>query len=195
MVRIILTMFLAMTMQAQADSAWLQTGALSSTPRGWVQFCDDNPQECRDATPHAKEIKLDRANYKIIETINADVNTTIKQVSDQEQYGVSEYWAFPTSGMGDCEDFVLEKKRRLIQAGFSKSALLITIVRDLKGEGHAILTIKTDKGDVILDNQVKKPVFWYQTGYQFIKRQAEENPNHWLALGTGNAGAVASTGK
>jgi predicted transglutaminase-like cysteine proteinase len=194
--RFVFTIVLSLTgLSAQAENVALAGGALSSTPKGWIQFCEDNPLDCKDYSLPATLLKLDKNAYSRLETINREVNNTIKEVSDLQQYGEEELWTYPKSGKGDCEDIVLEKKRRLVAAGFPKSALLITIVRDLKGEGHAILTLKTDKGDVILDNQVKKPVFWYQTGYQFIKRQSEENPNHWLALGSGTANAVASTGR
>ena len=40
-----------------------------------------------------------------------------------------------------------------MQAGWPRQALLITVVRDKKGDGHAVLTVKTDKGEFILDNQ------------------------------------------
>lgn len=182
-------------LSAQSENVALVGGALSSTPKGWIQFCESHAQECKDFTFPPTVLKLDKITYNRLETVNREVNNSIKEIADLEQYGEEEYWAYPISGKGDCEDIVLEKKRRLVALGFPKSALLITIVRDLKGDGHAILTLKTDKGDVILDNKVKNPVFWYQTGYQFIKRQSENNPNHWLALGTGSASAVASTGR
>ena len=59
----------------------------------------------------------------------------------------------PTDGYGDCEDYVLLKRKMLIDAGWPREALLITVVRDRKGEGHAVLTVKTDKGELVLDNQ------------------------------------------
>ncbi|WP_239507684.1 transglutaminase-like cysteine peptidase, partial [Enterobacter hormaechei] len=81
--------------------------------------------------------------------INSHVNAAIEPVTDMEQYGVEEVWTYPISGRGDCEDYVLLKKQMLIRAGLPASALLITVVRDRKGDGHAILTVKTDRGDYI----------------------------------------------
>ena len=40
------------------------------------------------------------------------------------------------------------------------------MVRDKKGEGHAVLTVKTDKGEYILDNQNENVVAWTETGYR-----------------------------
>ena len=56
------------------------------------------------------------------------------------------------NGAGDCEDYVLEKRRELMHKGLSASDLLITVVRKPDGEGHAMLTVRTDKGDFVLDN-------------------------------------------
>ena len=58
----------------------------------------------------------------------------------------------------------------------------MTIVRDLNGEGHAILTVKTDRGEFVLDNLRDEILPWDETGYRFIKRQAQDDPNVWLDL-------------
>ncbi len=79
-------------------------------------------------------------------------------------------------GKGDCEDYVLLKRRMLMQAGWPREALLITVVRDKKGDGHAVLTVKTDKGDFILDNQAENVLLWSETGYRFVKRQSQSDP-------------------
>ncbi|HMK88727.1 MAG TPA: transglutaminase-like cysteine peptidase, partial [Methylocystis sp.] len=73
--------------------------------------------------------------------------------------------------------------------------LLMTIVRDLNGEGHAVLTVKTDRGDFVLDNLSEDVRPWSATGYTFFKRQAQDDPNVWLSLGgaTGAAPAEASS--
>ena len=74
-------------------------------------------------------------------------------MTDLEHWGVVESWYYPDDGYGDCEDYVLLKRRMLMQAGWPREALLITVVRDKNGDGHAVLTVKTDKGEYILDNQ------------------------------------------
>jgi predicted transglutaminase-like cysteine proteinase len=96
---------------------------------------------------------------------------------------VVERWSYPDDGKGDCEDYVLLKRRMLMQAGWPREALLITVVRDKKGDGHAVLTVKTDKGEFILDNQAEEILLWSETGYRFVKRQSQGNPNVWIALG------------
>src|SRR5204862_2267490 len=115
--------------------------------------------------------------------VNNWVNEHIQPLTDLEHWGVVERWSYPDDGYGDCEDYVLLKRRMLMQAGWPRQALLITVVRDLKGEGHAILTVKTDKGEFILDNEQDRILLWSETDYRFVKRQSQTDPNVWVSLG------------
>ena len=115
--------------------------------------------------------------------MNLFVNSHVKPMTDMEHWGVVERWNYPDDGYGDCEDYVLQKRKLLMQAGWPREALLITVVRDKHGDGHAILTVKTDKGEFILDNQNDQILLWSDTGYRFVKRQSQSDPNVWVALG------------
>jgi predicted transglutaminase-like cysteine proteinase len=152
-------------------------------PIGWVQFCNDHADQCDVEQLPSKAVSLNSRAWNTLVRINNDVNREIEPVSDQDQWGVIEKWSMPTTGKGDCEDYVLEKRKRLIEAGFPRQSLLITVVRDQKGDGHAVLTVKTNRGDFVLDNQERAVRAWDDTGYRFIKRQSEENPNLWVSLG------------
>jgi predicted transglutaminase-like cysteine proteinase len=168
-------------------------GASTSPPIGFVQFCRDNPGDCENHMLPRTTITLNETSWRKIVRVNADVNREIVAVTDQEHWGVPERWDYPDDGKGDCEDFVLEKRRRLTKAGFPVQTLLITVVRDQKGDGHAVLTVKTDRGDFVLDNQEGKILAWRDTGYKFIKRQSDENPARWVSLGGTDTRAVASS--
>jgi predicted transglutaminase-like cysteine proteinase len=117
--------------------------------------------------------------------------------SDQERehWGVVERWSYPDDGKGDCEDYVLLKRRMLIKAGWPREALLITVVRDTKGDGHAVLTVKTDKGDFVLDNQAENVLLWSDTGYRFVKRQSQSDQNVWVALGDPRPASATATAR
>jgi hypothetical protein len=104
-------------------------------------------------------------------------------MTDLEHWGVVERWNYPDDGYGDCEDYVLAKRRLLIQAGWPREALLVTVVRDKRGDGHAVLTVKTDKGEFVLDNQNDQILLWSDTGYHFVKRQSQTDQNVWGSLG------------
>jgi predicted transglutaminase-like cysteine proteinase len=100
-----------------------------------------------------------------------------------DHWGVVERWNYPDDGYGDCEDYALQKRKMLMQAGWPRQALLMTVVRDRNGDGHAVLTVETDKGEFILDNEVDEILPWSDTGYQFVKRQSQSDPNVWVSLG------------
>jgi predicted transglutaminase-like cysteine proteinase len=155
----------------------------ATAPLGWADFCRKNPVDCAVGEAPATHVVINAQSWRWIVTINDQVNRAIAPVTDQEHWGVAESWDYPSDGEGDCEDYVLLKRKRLIEAGLPRQALLITVVSDLKGEGHAVLTVKTDRGEFILDNQNPRVVAWTSSGYRFVKRQSQENPNRWVWLG------------
>ncbi|WP_246088578.1 transglutaminase-like cysteine peptidase [Phreatobacter stygius] len=171
-------------------TASLASGAATSAPIGWVQFCTDNPADCRQRSAQARSLTLTSAAFSQLVRVNLQINREIEQVGDLEHFGVEEFWTYPVDGKGDCEDLVLEKKRRLIALGVPREALLITVVRDLNGDGHAILTVVTDRGDYVLDNFTNEVKLWHETGYRFIKRQAQTDANQWVSLNGGGSSPV-----
>ena len=100
--------------------------------------CDTKPSQPRD-------VVLSQKAWNDLVQVNDWVNDNVKPMTDLEHWGVVERWNYPDDGYGDCEDYVLLKRRMLMQAGWPREALLITVVRDKKGEGHAVLTVKTDQ--------------------------------------------------
>lgn len=160
------------------------TGGVTSQPIGHYEFCQKYRDECtirnrNTAAPHVTEF-----GWSLVEKINVDVNKTITPMTDQELFGRDEVWAYPTDA-GDCEDFVLLKRRKLMERGFSASDLLITVVRKPDGEGHAVLTLRTSEGDFVLDNLVDEVKLWSETPYTFLKRQATFNTGRWVTIENG----------
>ena len=154
----------------------------SLPPIGYVTFCRDHAAECRPSGPIVDREQLTAQRRNELERVNRFVNQSVKPVTDLELYGKVEYWNYPTSGKGDCEDYVLLKRRMLIERGWPESTLLITVVRDENGEGHAVLTARTDAGDLVLDNKRQDIVRWTDTPYTYIKQQTEGNPLVWASL-------------
>jgi predicted transglutaminase-like cysteine proteinase len=173
----------AVQVHAAENVTYMTTAGEARPPIGWVQFCAERPQECDVAPSEPRDVVLSTRAWKDLVRVNKRVNETIKPMTDLDHYGVIERWAYPEDGYGDCEDYVLLKRRILIDAGWPREALLITVVRDAKGDGHAVLTVKTDRGELILDNQHPTIVPWYESGYRFVKRQSQSNPNVWISLG------------
>jgi predicted transglutaminase-like cysteine proteinase len=139
------------------------------------------PQECQQGPQEEQRFSGTPARLSELDLVNRAVNHEIEPVTDLENYGQTEYWTIPTS-KGDCEDYALLKRQRLMARGWPASALLMTVVRDQKGEGHAVLTARTVQGDFILDNKVDEVKAWHRTGYEFIMRQSYLNPRIWMSL-------------
>src|SRR5918997_2346963 len=175
---------LALGSSASARNAllYVSVGKNSRPPIGWVEFCAENPDECRSGPAEARDVVLSAKAWTDLTRINKWVNERIKPMTDLDHFGVVEKWTYPTDGQGDCEDYVLLKRRMLMEAGWPREALLITVVRDRKGDGHAVLTVKTNKGELVLDNQHDDIVVWSETGYRFVKRQSQSDPNVWVEL-------------
>lgn len=195
----LLVMTAGATMPAQAQPAaervaYIPVGAATRAPIGWVEFCIEYKSECASKPSEARDVVLSPKAWTDLVQVNNWVNANIKPLTDQDHWGVVERWNYPDDGYGDCEDYVLLKRKMLIRAGWPREALLITVVRDKNGEGHAVLTVKTDRGEFILDNQEAKVLPWNQTGLRFVKRQSQSDQNVWVALGdTRPAPVVASS--
>ena len=191
-----LALFAAATASnADERPLFISLGDTARAPIGWIEFCAENPRECATRPSAPRDVVLSPQAWKDLVHVNLWVNGHIKPMTDLEHYGVVEKWAYPDDGYGDCEDYVLLKRRMLMQAGWPREALLITVVRDKRGDGHAILTVKTDKGEFILDNQIDEILLWSDTGYRFVKRQSQVDPNVWVSLGEPRAAPATATSR
>jgi predicted transglutaminase-like cysteine proteinase len=164
-----------------ASGDFMQTGKVTSQPIGHYEFCKREAQECNIASRDTSPLQLGHANWQRIVEVNLSVNERIKPMTDMEIYGVEEYWAYPTT-VGDCEDYVLLKQRELQKAGVPITDLLITVVRKPDGEGHAVLTVRTDRGDFVLDNLTDEVLRWNEIDYTYLKRQATNNTGRWVSI-------------
>lgn len=160
-------------------------GNVTKAPSGWLQFCAENPEECRPLAVTPRDVTLTPDLLQQLFSINSYANDRVKWTSDADLYGKAERWAYPFD-RGDCEDIVLLKRRLLADAGWPMSALLITTVEDRSGDKgrHAVLTVRTDRGELILDNQTPEILFWYETNYRYLARQTPTDPNVWISFRT-----------
>jgi len=118
----------------------------------------------------------------VAKSLNLRVNLSVTQVSDPENYGVAEYWTLPRLARGDCEDFVLEKYRRLIEAGIDSHDLAVAIVLNRRGDNHAVLVVHHRSGDFVLDNLSTRVLRWDETGYRFLAMQGRDDKRSWVVL-------------
>lgn len=167
--------------QAERASPYMRVYGVSHPPYGFVQFCERQPEECRQGPPEEQRFSAGPDRLSELEAVNRSVNREIEAATDIEVYGQTEYWTLPTT-RGDCEDYALLKRKRLIARGWPATALLMTVVRDEKGEGHAVLTARTVQGDFILDNKVDEVKLWHRTPYEYVMRQSYLNTRIWMSL-------------
>jgi predicted transglutaminase-like cysteine proteinase len=154
-----------------------------AVPTGYVSFCIRFADQCIVSPGAAKTVALTSENFLLIQNVNESVNRAIRPMDDYRHYGRGEYWTIPTDGLGDCEDYALTKRRDLVAAGLSPSALRVAIVLTWRKERHAVLTVTTDHGDYVLDNLTDQVTAWDRTDYSWVERQDSSDPWRWVALG------------
>ena len=153
----------------------------TSIPVGASDFCRRDRDACRP-NAHVVEVEtLTQASWTQLTSVNDNVNASVVPETDEDLYHTAEYWTYP-DGRGDCEDIALEKQRQLINDGWDPSTLLMPVERERDGNGHAVLMVRTDRGDLILDNQNGKVLLWNDTNYEYVKRQSQADAGKCVGI-------------
>lgn len=182
-------------------ASWTPVGAETRRPIGWHNLCRVAADECDAGNETPVNVALTPQTRHLLVAVTTLANRTITPRTDDEHYHLDrktliDWWTYPDDGAGDCSDFMLLKRKMLIEAGWPRSAALATVVLDHHGDGHAVLTVTTEQGDFVLDNLTDEPLRWDETGYAFVKRQSQADENIWVSLvdsDDAGAGAVSST--
>ncbi len=137
-----------------------------------------------EAGPRA--IELDPYNWAALNRINRTINASIRPMTDEAAFGVSDYWTLPLTDaprpVGNCKHYVLEKRKALVDAGVPSDALSIAIVRTEAGEIHAVLIIATDRGDLVLDSLSQQIKGWREPAYVWLSRQVPGRTLDWATI-------------
>ena len=159
-------------------------GRLTTQPIGHFEFCKKHRAKCREVRYH-DPLMLTPDIWKQLLGVNQAVNESIQPLSDIDAHGKDEVWSY-VDKFGDCEDYALEKRRQLIALGIPASNLLLTVVRQDNGLGHAILTVRAQNSqglvDLVLDNLDARILRWQNTPYHFIKRQSPRHAGKWESI-------------
>ncbi len=140
-----------------AHPIYISVGRDTNAPIGWIEFCVEYKPECNTRPSSAAR---HRAHAQGLERHGQGQPLGQREHQADDRHGAlgrGRALELPDDGYGDCEDYVLLKRRMLMQAGWPREALLITVVRDRNNDGHAVLTVKTNRGEFILDNQTTRP--------------------------------------
>lgn len=125
------------------------------------------------------------SDARAIKAVNSKVNRAIIRSADAKTYGRADVWALPLQSgalSGDCEDYVLEKRKALIEAGVAPQNLSIAIVVTQSRQTHAVLLVNTDKGELVLDNLSPHVLRWDETGYTWKRRQVAGSAFDWATV-------------
>ena len=167
------------TMHTSSTSAMMVTKGYAFAPPAFRPFCASQPRLCNTGG-QVKQVKLTPARQAELEAVNSSVNHRIRERSDLASVGSADDWRVPTKE-GDCEDFAILKKSELLKRGWPASALLLTVVT-LGGAGHTVLTVRTDKGDLIMDNRSSAVRDWSRTSYRYFARQSQSRTGKWVRI-------------
>lgn len=152
------------------------TGAVAAgvkSPVGFKLFCAKNPSQCT-ASKQSSVTMTDEVMSKL-KRVNSAVNRKIRPRNDR----TIDTWTLEAS-YGDCEDYAITKRARLIKEGIPAGALRLAFAKTRKGENHAVLVVRTDKGDYVLDNLVSSIRPIAQSGLRFIS-MSTANPKKWVS--------------
>lgn len=145
----------------------LSAGSVDASPSvrppiGLQLFCLKQANSCR--AQGAGSIGWSEQLNVLLNRVNRNVNASITPRSDERV----DKWQL-NGQYGDCEDYALTKRERLIELGVPAGALRIGYTRTATGQGHAVLIVRTDRGELVLDNLVRNVRRLPDTGYRIEK--------------------------
>jgi predicted transglutaminase-like cysteine proteinase len=167
---------------ALASDAPMREDGYALAPLSFVKFCIDYPGDCPSQSG-GSQVQLTATRFMQLSEVNRAVNDSIIPKPDTSRL---RYWRLNVTA-GDCNNFAIQKRHDLLALGWPAGALALTVAVTSWGEGHLVVTVRTDQGDLVLDNLRSKIVSWRQTGYRFVMRQSADNPQFWVDLRGGRA--------
>lgn len=165
-----------------SEAQTIEKSGAAKPVAAWNDFCRRYPDECAVDPSEPAKVEVTQETWRTIMAVNRRVNARIKPMTDKSHWGVVDRWDLAEDGQGDCEDYQLLKRKLLVERGLPRRAMRMTVVIDELNEGHAVLMIRTDRGDYILDNKTNAVLPWEQTGYVFVKREGQDSMA-WVSLG------------
>ena len=150
----------------------VQEHVSAAGPMSFQMFCAMTPTECRPGG--ASKITLSQDVLETLAQVNARVNRAIRPKLDSVFLQV---WRVNPSS-GDCKSYVVSKRHQLINAGLPPSALRIAYVKTRDGQGHAVLVVKTNQGDLALDSLTGQIKLFGETGYRIVA-MSQADPRRW----------------
>ncbi|AEQ53105.1 transglutaminase-like cysteine peptidase [Pelagibacterium halotolerans] len=151
----------------------IATSSATAAPLGLQIFCMTSPAHCASAP--AAQVQMDTNLMSVLNTVNRSVNASIRP-----QRRATQVWTVGAR-VGDCKDYAMNKRAQLIARGVPAGALRLAIGFTARGEGHAVLVVRTDQGDYVLDNLTSQIKPFSQTGHT-LTAMSSNDPRRWNAI-------------
>jgi predicted transglutaminase-like cysteine proteinase len=157
---------------ADARSRSLQDSSLLTptlTPFQHVRFCLRYPSDCKSNPAENDHIDLDAETSELLKRVNHSVNMSI--IPTRKSYGrnLGDGWTIAPD-MGDCNDYAVTKRHKLIEKGLPSKALRLAVV---------VLVVVTKKGDIVMDDLTEVIRPWQSTDYDWLKIQSATDSKFW----------------
>ncbi len=161
------------------EPKYLTDGRVALAPMGHAVFCSKHPGQCRSSGKAV--VTLTAAKMQELDQVNKGVNRQISPVNDTGKYGWADTWSLAPKS-GDCEDYALTKRDELVRKGWPSRALRLAVVKTSWGEGHAVLVVRTQDGDLVLDNRTPAIMPWHEADLTWLKIQSSADARRWHAI-------------
>ena len=151
-------------------------------PMAFTQFCLRYPSDCKSQRLllRTDRIELDRMRWSELETVNRTVNSSIHPERNQDGLAGEKWLLGPLRG--DCNDYAVTKRHELIARGWPARDVLLSEVVTVSGEHHLVTVVRTNGGDLVLDNLTDQIKPWSRTTYRWVRIQTPKNPNYWASV-------------
>jgi predicted transglutaminase-like cysteine proteinase len=156
---------------------YLKEGIATLAPFAHVRFCMTSPRQC-EVTDGADVIDMTAQVKDRMAAINVSVNKAIRPLADPPG---QEVWIVGGAA-GSCHDYAVTKRKELLEAGFSSKAVRLAVAFTGDGQGHAVVVVRTNQGDMVLDNRTSAIRRWDRTDLRWVKIESTANPRFWVSL-------------
>lgn len=146
-------------------------------PEPYSDFCSRNEGSCNLSGLEELEWTVELGD--LLRETNTAVNGSVAFVPDPENSGLEDSWDYPEDGRGDCEDFVVEKRRQLVKAGLPSASLTCGVAfHQVQLFPHAVLFVETTAGTFVLDNLHDEVLCWDALPYFYTRRERPDG--QWI---------------
>jgi predicted transglutaminase-like cysteine proteinase len=182
MAMLLVALTMATTPSRAEAPAWgridaLATGRAVAAPAGWLNHCMADLDRCRPG-PGGSVAAADNATLALVAQVQREVNRRIAPRGEPE--GRDLWLVGPPSG--DCDDYALTKQALLRAAGLPAGAVRLATALLPNGELHAVVTVETTRGTLVLDNLQFEPVPLDMVGYRWLRLEQPGPGLRWMEL-------------